>query len=68
MNFQLTQPLLRNRGRYVNRIPVMTAETNLKIAENNLRDRLLGLVNTAENSYWLVIAARERLRDDRRLR
>jgi outer membrane protein TolC len=62
MNFQLTQPLLRNRGRYVNRIPVMTAETNLKIAENNLRDRLLGLVNTAENSYWLVIAARERLR------
>jgi outer membrane protein TolC len=61
LNFQVTQPLLRNRGRFVNRIPLMTAESNLKIAEFNLRDRLLTLVNTGENAYWSVIAARERL-------
>lgn len=62
VNFQVTQPLLRNRGRFVNRIPLMTAQSNLKIAEFNLRDRLLSLVNTAENAYWSLIAARERLR------
>src|SRR5262249_12519021 len=42
----LTQPLLRNRGTYVNRIPVMQAQSNLKVSEFNLRSQLLNLVNT----------------------
>jgi len=58
----LTQPLLRNRGTYVNRIPVMQAQSNLKVSEFNLRSQLLNLVNTAENAYWNVISARETLR------
>jgi outer membrane protein TolC len=62
LNFQVAQPLLRNRGRFVNRIPLMTAQSNLKVAEFSLRDRLLTLVNTAEGMYWNVVAARERLR------
>jgi outer membrane protein TolC len=62
MRFDISQPLLRNRGRFVNRIPLMTAQSNLKVAEFNLRDRLLTLVNTAEGAYWNLIAARERLR------
>ncbi len=62
LTFNINQPLLRNRGRFVNRIPLMTAQSNLKVAEFNLRDRLLTLVNTAEGAYWSVIAARERLR------
>jgi outer membrane protein TolC len=62
LNFQVSQPLLRNRGRFVNRIPLMTAQSNLKVSEFNLRDRLLTLVNTAEGVYWNVVAARERLR------
>jgi outer membrane protein TolC len=61
-NVQFQQPLLRNRGRFVNRIPLMSAQNNLRVAEHNLRDRLLALVNTAEGAYWNVIAARERLR------
>src|SRR5215831_5393342 len=40
----LTQPLLRNRGTYVNRIPVMQAQSNLKVSEFNLRSQLLNLV------------------------
>jgi outer membrane protein len=60
-NVQLQQPLLRNRGRFVNRIPVMSAQNNLRVAEFNLRDRLLALVNTAEGVYWTVIAAKRRL-------
>src|SRR4051794_17370305 len=58
----LQQPLLRDRGRFVNRIPVMTAQSNLKVAEFSLRDRLLTLVQTAEGAYWSVISARETLR------
>ena len=62
LNFNLSQPLLRNRGTYVNRIPLMTAQSNLKISEFQLRSQLLNLINTAENAYWSVISARESLR------
>jgi len=58
----LQQPLLRDRGRFVNRIPFMVAQSNLRVAEFSLRDRLLTLVQTAENAYWTVISARETLR------
>ena len=57
----LQQPLLRDRGRFVNRIPLMTAQSNFKVAEFSLRDRLLTLVQTAEGAYWNVISARETL-------
>jgi len=62
MSFTVSQPLLQNRGRYVNRIPVMQAESNYKQSGFQLRSSLLSLVNTAENSYWSVINARESLR------
>jgi outer membrane protein len=62
MQFSISQPLLRNRGRYVNRIPVMSAQSNLKVSEYLLRNALLTLVNTAETAYWSVINARETLR------
>jgi outer membrane protein len=61
MQFSFTQNLIQGRGRYVNRIPVMTAQSNLKISEFNLRSQLLNLVNNAENAYWSVISARESL-------
>jgi outer membrane protein len=60
--FNVNQPLLRNRGRFVNRIPVMAAQSNLRVAEFSLRDRLLSLVQTAEGMYWNVVSARETLR------
>ena len=59
MSFAVTQNLLRNRSRYVNRIPVMEAESTYKRAQFNLRSSLLSWVNTAENSYWRVVSARE---------
>jgi outer membrane protein TolC len=62
MAFTITQPLLRNRGTYVNRIPVMQAQNSVKVAEFQLRNQLLTLVNTAEGAYWNVVSARERLR------
>ncbi len=62
MTFNVQQPLLRNRGRYVNRLPLMSAQSNLRVSEYNLRNSLLNLVNTAEAAYWSVISTRETLR------
>jgi outer membrane protein len=62
LQFNISQPLLKNRGRYVNRIPIMQAQSNLRVSEYNLRSQLLSLVNTAETAYWNVISARETLR------
>lgn len=58
----VTQPLLRNRGRKVNLIPVMVAKTRLKQSKYNLEDELLSLIATAEDAYWAVVDARENLR------
>jgi outer membrane protein TolC len=59
MSFAVTQNLLRSRSRYVNRIPVMQAQSIFRRAEFNLRASLLTWVNTAENTYWRVVSARE---------
>lgn len=62
MSFAVSQNLLRNRGRYVNRIPVMQAESSYKRSEFNLRSSLLNWINTAENAYWRVVSARENVK------
>jgi outer membrane protein TolC len=58
----ITQPLLRNRGSYVNHIPLMQAQSRYKVADYLLRQQLLGLVSGAETVYWNYISARENLR------
>lgn len=62
LNFSVTQPLIKNRGMYINRLPLMTAQSNYKVSEFGLRAQLLTLVNTAETAYWNVVSARENLR------
>jgi outer membrane protein TolC len=62
LQLSITQPLLRNRGTYVNRLPIMQAQSNLKVSEYNLRTQLLTLVNNAETAYWNAVSARETLR------
>jgi outer membrane protein len=57
-----TQPLLKNRGTYVNKLNLMTARSRLRMGEFNLRNQLLTLVSAAENAYWDVISARESLK------
>ena len=62
MRFSVTQPLLQNRGLYVNRIPLMMAQSSYRISEYVLTQQLLNLVNTAETAYWNVISTRENVR------
>ncbi|HEX3746795.1 MAG TPA: TolC family protein [Bryobacteraceae bacterium] len=62
MSFAVTQSLIRNRGRFVNRIPLMEAQSTYKRAGFTLRSNLLGWVNNAESIYWRVVSARENVR------
>ena len=57
-----SQPLLRDRGAAVTKLPIMVARSRLRQGEYNLRDQLLTLIQRAEQAYWAVIQARESLR------
>jgi outer membrane protein len=57
-----TQPLLRNRGSYITRLPIMIARSQMRRSEYDFRDQLLQLLQQAESAYWDVIESRERLR------
>jgi outer membrane protein TolC len=62
LTVSVSQPLLRNRGEYINRVNLMMARSRLKGAEYNLRGNLLQMLNGAENAYWDLIQAHENLR------
>ena len=62
MSIRFSQPLLKNRGSYVNKLGLMTARSRLRISEYNLRNNILNMINTAENAYWDVVSARESLK------
>jgi outer membrane protein TolC len=58
----LSQPLIKNRGTYVNRLNLMMARSKYRKSDYDLRNNLLQMVNTAENAYWDVVQSRENLR------
>ncbi len=60
--FGFTQPLIRNRGSYVTRLPIMIARSQMRRSEYDFRDQLLQLLQQAESAYWDVVETRERLR------
>ncbi len=62
LSFGFTQPLLRNRGAYITRLPIMIARSQLRRNEYDLKQELLRLIYLAENAYWDVVESRERLR------
>lgn len=62
LNIGFTQPLVRNRGRDIVRLPITIAKSRMKATEFSTRDQIVRLLVTAENNYWAVINARESLR------
>lgn len=62
MELSIQQPLIRNRGAYINRVPIMLASSRLRKTEYDLKTSLLQLVGIAENTYWDAVLARENLR------
>src|SRR5581483_9841058 len=62
LTVSVTQPMLRNRGEYINRLNLMIARSRYRGAEYNLKANLLQMVNAAENAYWDLVQAHENLR------
>jgi outer membrane protein TolC len=56
------QPLLRNRGKYITKLPITIARAQLNQQTFNTVDQIQRLILAAENAYWDVISARERLK------
>lgn len=61
LSVSLTQPLLRNRGFFPNRAPLMIAQRNLKQSRANFEGQLNDSLSTAINQYWDVVQSRENL-------
>ena len=62
MSASVVMPLLRNRGREINRLPITIARSRLKISNDNFLNTLLTLISNAENAYWDLLGGRETLR------
>jgi outer membrane protein TolC len=62
LSFGFTQPLLRGRGSYITKLPIMIARRQRVAAGFSFQNSLINLVSNAENAYWDVISARERLK------
>ncbi len=58
----ISQPLLKNRGAYINRLPITMASSRLRKTGFDLKWSVLQLVGNAENAYWDAVLARENLR------
>jgi outer membrane protein TolC len=62
LNFSFNQPLLRNFGPYITKLPITIARSRLRQGGFVLQDQVTQLVAGAESSYWDVVEAREALR------
>lgn len=62
LQFGFTQPLLRGRGSFYTKLPITIAQSRLRQNLYGTEDRIMRLVQNAENAYWDVILAREQLK------
>ncbi len=61
-NVNISQPLIRNRGAFLTRLPITLARSRLRQSQYSLEDIVITLIAGTENAYWSVIGARENLR------
>ena len=62
LQFRITQPLLRDRGRRIQRIPIMIARSQYDISQTQALNRIIGIIAQAETIYWQVVSNREALK------
>lgn len=62
LQVSFSQPLLRNRGSYINRLPITLAHSRVRKSEYDLKNTLIALIRDAELAYWLAVQLRESLR------
>jgi outer membrane protein TolC len=61
LEFNVTQPLLRNRGLFPNRAPILIAQRNLKQAHASFLANVNNIILQIISSYWNVVLARDNL-------
>jgi outer membrane protein TolC len=61
LNFQLTQPLLRNGWLFANRAPLIIARRNLEQSRANFAAEVSNNILLAVGQYWAVVEARGNL-------
>lgn len=61
LQFTVTQPLLRNRGLFPNRAPILIAQRNLKQAHASFVGEVSDVILQIVENYWNVVLARENL-------
>lgn len=61
LQFTVTQPLLRNRGLFPNRAPIVIAQRNQKQAWSSFQASVNDTILQAITFYWNVVLARENL-------
>lgn len=62
LSVNISQPLIKNRGEFINRLPITVAGSWLRQTQYDLKNSLLQLISNAENAYWDAVLARENLR------
>jgi outer membrane protein TolC len=61
LNLGFSQPLLRNRGFFVQRAPVVIARITQQVSRSRFEQTLAEQLQAAENQYWDTVQARENL-------
>jgi outer membrane protein len=61
LQFTVTQPLLRNRGLFPSRAPILIAQRNLKQARASFLSEVNNIILVIVGDYWNVVLARENL-------
>jgi len=62
LNFSLAQPLLRNRGFFPNRAPIVIAQRDVKRSRADFEASVNDSIFRAVDQYWAVIQTRENLK------
>lgn len=59
--FQATQPLLRNFGRFPNRAPILIAQRNLRQSRSSFQAQVSNILLQVITQYWNAVLARDNL-------
>jgi HAE1 family hydrophobic/amphiphilic exporter-1 len=66
LNFGFTQSLLRNRGLFVNRAPIVIAQRGLQQSLDSFESQVSSIIQQVVTDYWLVVLAQDNLAVDRK--
>jgi outer membrane protein len=66
LNFGVTQSLLRGRGLFINRAPIVIAQRGIQQSRDNFEAQVSSIIQQVVTDYWLVVLAQDNLVVDRK--